>query len=199
MLPLTLPNVRQVNGRYQRLRPRSWSWCLARSASMVRCRNSVKVKDFLNLFFIHSIFVQTLSDMCVLLSPVRQGAAIQPRGWMCVTRLHIWLLRRPVIEWASAAGPHMAWAGWKCWPVDQRFRPAQTRGYDLLVRSPQAYWRWPLNPLTANLINWNFDAIHNKVSENYSNLAKWRSTILNACWFMSRFIFNMFESLYAIS
>ena len=54
-----------------------------------------------NSFFIHSIFVQTLSDMCVLLSPVRQGAAIQPRGWMCVTRLHVWLSRRPVIEWTS--------------------------------------------------------------------------------------------------
>ena len=48
--------------------------------AVVRCRNSVKVEDFLNLFFIHSIFVQTLSDMCVLLSPVRQGAAIEPRG-----------------------------------------------------------------------------------------------------------------------
>ena len=48
--------------------------------AVVRRRNSVKVEDFLNSFFIHSIFVQTLSDMCVLLSPVRQGAAIQPRG-----------------------------------------------------------------------------------------------------------------------
>ena len=48
--------------------------------AVVRCRNSVKVEDFLDSFFIHSIFVQTLSDMSVLLSPVRQGAAIQPRG-----------------------------------------------------------------------------------------------------------------------
>ena len=32
-LPLTLPNIRQVNGRDQHLRPRSRSWCLARSAS----------------------------------------------------------------------------------------------------------------------------------------------------------------------
>ena len=45
--------------------------------AVVRCRNSVKaVLDFLDSFFIHSIFVQTLSDMSVLLSPVRQGAAI---------------------------------------------------------------------------------------------------------------------------
>ena len=32
-LPLTLPNIRQVNGRDQRLRPQSPSWCLVRSAS----------------------------------------------------------------------------------------------------------------------------------------------------------------------
>ena len=46
----------------------------------VRCRNSVKAEYFLDSFFIHSIFVQPLSDMSVLLSPVRQGAAIQPSG-----------------------------------------------------------------------------------------------------------------------
>ena len=44
--------------------------------AVVRCRNSVEAEDFLDSFFIHSIFVQTLSDMSVLLSPVRQGAAI---------------------------------------------------------------------------------------------------------------------------
>ena len=48
--------------------------------AVVRCRNSVKAEDFLDLFFIHSIFVQTLSDMSVLLSPLRQGAAIQQCG-----------------------------------------------------------------------------------------------------------------------
>ena len=58
---------------------------------------------------------------------------------MRVTRLHVWLPRKPVIEWASAAVPHMVWAGRKCWPVDQRFRPTRTRHDDLLVRSPQAY------------------------------------------------------------
>ena len=112
--------------------------------AVVRCRNSVKVEDLPNLFFIHSIFVQTLSDMCVLLNHVRQGEVIQPRGWMCVTRLHLWLPRRPVIEWANAAGPHMAWAGRKCWPVDQRFRPARTRRDDLLARlplHPRAKWQ----------------------------------------------------------
>ena len=75
-LPLTLPNVRQVNGRDHRLRPD-----LDRSVLPgQQVQKLVKVDDFLNSFFIHSIFVQTLSDMCVLLSPVRQGAAIQPRG-----------------------------------------------------------------------------------------------------------------------
>ena len=46
--------------------------------AVVRCRNSVEAEDFLDSFFIHSIFMQTLSDMSVLHSPVRQGAAIQP-------------------------------------------------------------------------------------------------------------------------
>ena len=79
-LPLTLPNVRQVNGRDQRLRPDLDRGVLPGQQAVARCRNSVKVEDFLNSFFIYSIFVPTLSDMCVLLSPVRQGAAIQPRG-----------------------------------------------------------------------------------------------------------------------
>ena len=65
--------------------------------------------------------------VCVLLSPVWQGSAIQPRSWMWMTRLHVWLPRRSVEEWTSVAGPHMAWAGRKCWPVDQRFRPVRTR------------------------------------------------------------------------
>ena len=64
-LPLTLPNVRQVNGRDHRLRPELNRGVLLGQQVMVCCRNSVKVDDFLNSFFIHSIFVQTLSDMCV--------------------------------------------------------------------------------------------------------------------------------------
>ena len=39
---------------------------------MVLCRNSVKIDDSFCSFFIHSIFMQALSDMCVLLSLVRQ-------------------------------------------------------------------------------------------------------------------------------
>ena len=72
-LPLTLTNVRQVNGRDHRLRPYLDHGVLPGQQVMVRCRNSVKVDDFLNSFFIHSIFVPTFSDMCVLLSPVGQG------------------------------------------------------------------------------------------------------------------------------
>ena len=79
-LPLTLPNVRQVNGRDHRLRTDLNRGVLPGQQVLVRCRNSVKVDDFLNSFFVHPIFVQTLSDMYVLLSPVRQGAAFQPRG-----------------------------------------------------------------------------------------------------------------------
>ena len=57
--------------------------------AVVHCRISVKVEDFLNSFFIHSIFVQTLSDMCVLLSPVRQGDYPAMRLNVCdaITRL----------------------------------------------------------------------------------------------------------------
>ena len=62
---------------------------LSNQQAVVRCRNSVKVEDFLDSFFIHSTFVQTLSDMSVLLGPVRQGTAIQPCGWMRVLRLHV--------------------------------------------------------------------------------------------------------------
>ena len=42
---------------------------------MVRCRyiNSVKIDDSFYSFFIHSMIMQALSDMCVLLSLVRQG------------------------------------------------------------------------------------------------------------------------------
>ena len=45
--------------------------------AVVRCRNSVKAEDFLDSFFIPSIFVQTLSDMRVLLSPVPSSHAAE--------------------------------------------------------------------------------------------------------------------------
>ena len=45
---MTLPNVRQVNGRDHRLRPDLDGGVLPGQQVMVRCKNSVKVDDFLN-------------------------------------------------------------------------------------------------------------------------------------------------------
>ena len=110
---LPSPNVRQVNGRDQRLRPDLDYGVLPRQQVVVRCRNSVKVEDFLNLFFIHPIFVQTLSDMCVLLSPVRQGGYPATRLNVCdaVTCL---TSEKASDRMSNAAGPHKATAGRKC-------------------------------------------------------------------------------------
>ena len=61
------------------------------------------------------------------------------------------------------------------------------------------------NPLTAKLSNLNFHSLEVvnrvsdpqlQVSENYSDLTKWRSTLLNSCWLMSHFIFNIFKMWY---
>ena len=62
-----------------------------------------------------------------------------------------------------------------------------------------------LNPLTAKLFNLNFHPLEVvsrwrdsqlQVSENYSDLSKWSSTVLKYCWLMSHFIFNMFKRWY---
>ena len=39
------------------------------------------------------------------------------------------------------------------------------------------------NPITATLFNLNFHPL--EVSENYSYLTKWRSTLFKSCWLMS--------------
>ena len=58
------------------------------------------------------------------------------------------------------------------------------------------------NPLTAKLFNMKFHPLEVvsrwrdpqlQVSENYSDLTKWRSTVFKYCWLMSHFIFNMFK------
>ena len=58
-----------------------------------------------------------------------------------------------------------------------------------------------VNPLTAKLINFNFHSLEVvsrwrdpqlQVSENYSDLTKWRSTLFKSCWLMSHFILNMY-------
>ena len=57
------------------------------------------------------------------------------------------------------------------------------------------------NPLTAKLFNWNFHPLEVvsrwrdpqlQVTENYSDLTKWRSTLFKSCWLMSHFIFTIF-------
>ena len=59
-----------------------------------------------------------------------------------------------------------------------------------------------INPLTAKLFNLNFHSLEVvsrwrdpqlQVSENYSYLTKWRSTVFKSCWLMSHFIFNIFK------
>ena len=56
--------------------------------------------------------------------------------------------------------------------------------------------------LTAKLFNLNFHPLEVvsrwrdpqlQVSENYSDLTIWRSTLFKYCWLMSHFIFNMFK------
>ena len=62
-----------------------------------------------------------------------------------------------------------------------------------------------VNPLTAKSFNLNFHPLEVasrwrdpqlQVSENYSDLTKWRSTVFKYCWLMSHFIFNMFKRWY---
>ena len=64
---------------------------------------------------------------------------------------------------------------------------------------------WAINPLDAKLFNFNFyplevvsrwrePQLH--MSENYSDLTKWRSTYFKSCWLMSHFIFNIFKMWY---
>ena len=61
------------------------------------------------------------------------------------------------------------------------------------------------NPLTAKLFDFNFQPLEVvlrwrdpqlQVSENYSDLTKWRSTLFKSCWLMSHFIFNIFKMWY---
>ena len=65
----------------------------------------------------------------------------------------------------------------------------------------------PNNPLTAKLFNFNFHSREVvsrwrdpqlQVSENYSDLTKWRSTFFEFYWLISRFILNMFKIWYAM-
>ena len=62
-----------------------------------------------------------------------------------------------------------------------------------------------VNPLTTKLFNLYFHPLEVvsrwrdpqlQVSENYSDLTKWRSSVFKYCWLMSHFIFNMFKRWY---
>ena len=68
-----------------------------------------------------------------------------------------------------------------------------------------AWYLGCFNPLSAKLFNLNFhplDVVSRRrdpqlqVSENYSDLTKWRSTIFKYCWLMLHFILNMFKRWY---
>ena len=52
---------------------------------IVLCRNSVKIDDSFCSFFIHSIFMQALLDMCVLLSLVRLYSHAAECRWCSYT------------------------------------------------------------------------------------------------------------------
>ena len=63
------------------------------------------------------------------------------------------------------------------------------------------------NPLTAKLFNLIFHPLEVvsrwrdpqlQVSENYSDLTKWKSTVFKYCWLTSYFIFNMFKRWYSM-
>ena len=62
-------------------------------------------------------------------------------------------------------------------------------------------------PITTKLFYLNFHPLEVvsrwrdpqlQVSENYSDLTKWRSTNFKSCWLMSLFIFNRFKSCYVM-
>ena len=71
---------------------------------------------------------------------------------------------------------------------------------DIYYRDSDLYLN--INPLTAKLFNQNFHSLEVvsrwrdpqlQVSENYSDLTKWRSTVFKYCWLISHFIFTMFK------
>ena len=77
-------------------------------------------------------------------------------------------------------------------------------GFKLTYYTPSTR-HWYINPLTAKLFNLNFHPLEVvsrwrdpqlQVSENYSDLTKWRSTVFKYCSLMSHFIFNMFKRWY---
>ena len=110
----------------------------------------------------------------------------------------LWAITSSTLSWLNA--------------LDEVFCPLETvdgphgggRSFHLQARLP-SHWNTGLNPLTAKLFNLNFhphDVVSRwrdpqlQVSENYSVLTKWRSTVFKYCWLISHFIFNMFKRWY---
>ena len=80
-----------------------------------------------------------------------------------------------------------------------------SKGVDIYESSYLFIEMSSINPLTAKLFNLRFRPLEVvsrwrdpqlQVSENYSDLTKWRSTLFKYCWLMSHFIFNIFKIWY---
>ena len=100
----------------------------------------------------------------------------------------------------------MLWKDQKQWPIISpklRERPMFvkcTREHETLNQCGIN-----VNPLTAKLFNLNVHPLEFvsrwrdpqlQVSENYSDLTKWRSTLSKYCWLMSHFLINTFKIWY---
>ena len=79
----------------------------------------------------------------------------------------------------------------------------------IVNKTHQSFWitaiLTAINPLTDKFFNLNFYPLEVvsrwrdpqlQVSENYSDLTKWRSTVFEYCWLMSHFICTMFKRWY---
>ena len=76
------------------------------------------------------------------------------------------------------------------------------REYKTELKKSFTDYKHKFNPLTAKLFNLNSPPIEGvsrwrdpqlQVSENYSDLTKWRLTLFKSCWLMSHFIVNIFK------
>ena len=100
--------------------------------------------------------------------------------------------------------PGASYAQRSPWHTKKGFRYARLSGDETLHGHlwPTYFRHIIINPLTAKLLNLNFHPLEVvsrwrdpqlQVSENYSDLTKWRSTLFKSCCLMSHFIFNIFK------
>ena len=134
-------------------------------------------------------------DSCWILSPGRERHTDwKTPPWSCSTPSGRWGARnkdeRSNPQESTPDGPSTS---------TQRPLPTQKwqRHFEFRRSSSASF-----NPLTAKLINLNFHPLEVvsrwrdpqlQVSENYSDLTNWRSTVFKYCWLVSHFIFNMFK------